>query len=107
MKVLGAKVPDQFYNDFKNKITGSVSSNVYLACKNHLKSMVNLVNHTHNDKNSMCEYQSTQNIEKHNAHGNANKFMNMEKSDLLILLALSAIIIVVVVAIIVSSSGLV
>jgi len=105
MKVLGAKVPDQFYNDFKNKINGSISSNVYVACKNHLKSMVNQVNHTHNSKNSRCEYQSTQNIEMHDAHGNASRFMNMEKLDLLILSSLIILVTLIVAAIIISSSG--
>ena len=107
MKVLGAKVSDSFYDDFKNKIDGSISSNVYAACKNYLKSIVNQVNHTHNDKNTRCEYQSTQNIKLQETHGNASKFMNMEKLDLIIISALIIIVILIFVTIIVSSRGLV
>lgn len=59
MKVLGAKVPDKFYDDFKNKINGSISSNVYVACRKYLESIVNQVNHTHKGKNSSNECQRT------------------------------------------------
>lgn len=107
MKVLGAKVPDKFYDDFKNKINGSISSNVYVACKNYLKLIVNQVNHTHNGKNTRCEYQSTQSVKLQETHGNASKFMNMKKSDLIIISALIIIVILIFVTIIVSSSGLV
>ncbi len=106
MRVLGAKVPDQFYDDFKNKIDGSISSNVYAACRKYLESIVNQVNHTYKGKNSRCEHQSTQNIKLQETHGSGSKF-SMKKSDLIIISVLIVIVTLIVVAIIISSSGLV
>ena len=41
MKVLGCKVPDWFYDKFKN-LDGTISQHVYKACKLYLESKVNV-----------------------------------------------------------------
>jgi hypothetical protein len=52
MKVLGCKVPDWFYDKFK-ELDGTISQHVYKACKLYLESQVNLsktqVNHDISD----------------------------------------------------------
>ncbi len=58
-------------------------------------------------KKSSREHQSTQNIKLQETRGNASKFMNMKKSDLIIISALVIIVILIFITIIVSSSGVV
>jgi hypothetical protein len=68
MKVLGSKVSDEFYEDFKTKLKGSISRNVYIACKKHLESEVNPRLTTCKRKNSSCEYQSLREIKLRKIH---------------------------------------
>ena len=68
MKVLGAKVSDKFYEKFKTKINGSISSNVYTACKMYLELKVNHKLTTCKRKNSSCEYQGIQTAKLREIH---------------------------------------
>jgi len=68
MKVIASKVPDWFYEEFKTKINGSISQNVYTACKMYLELKVNHRLTTCKRESSSCEYETIQNAKLREIH---------------------------------------